>query len=377
MTIQIPVPDAEVAQTRTLPGSFYADPAVYDAEKQAIFLKSWHYACPLSALENRGAYVTLQILDQQIVLVRDQDDEIRGYFNVCPHRGHRLLEGTGQKRIITCPYHAWSFDLTGRLVAAREGGSDKTFVGSGICLKTVQVGTLASFVFVNLDPDAKPFADYTAELAKSIESVIPDLSDYKVRESVGYFGGDYACNWKIAIDNYLECYHCEVAHKSFCDMMDVKNSTFSLYDNFIYQFVPSGGKETSTAYTIDLKEDAVDGHFWFLFPNIIFSIFPGTKNFSVSWVDPISVDSSLRKFVTMTPDGISKEREAARSKWGLEVLNEEDRQICRSVQTGMVQRGFDMGYYLVDPRGNLSEDTVRQFHRMYLRWMFPDAPRCV
>jgi hypothetical protein len=110
---------------------------------------------------------------------------------------------------------------------------------------------------------------------------------------------------------------------------------------------------------------------WFLFPNIIFSIFPGTKNFSVSWVDPVSAVSSLRKFVTRTPDGISKEREAARSRWGLEVLNEEDRQLCRSVQKGMVQRGFDMGYYLVDPRGNLSEDTVRHFHRIYLKWMFP------
>ncbi|WP_170976393.1 aromatic ring-hydroxylating dioxygenase subunit alpha [Rhizobium sp. FKL33] len=371
MKIEIPFPHQEVAQTRTLPGSFYADPEVFEAEKQDIFLKSWHYACPISALADNGAYVTIQILNQQVFLVRDQNDEIRGFFNVCPHRGHQLLEGSGQKRVITCPYHAWSYDLTGRLVAAREGGKSRTLVGSGICLKSVQVGTLASFVFVNLDATAEPFADYTAELARSINNVIPDLTDYKVRESVGYFGGDYDCNWKIAIDNYLECYHCETAHKSFCDMMDVKNSTFSLHDNFIYQFVPSGGKETNAAYSINLKEDALDGHFWFLFPNIIFSIFPGTKNFSVSWVDPVSAVSSLRKFVTMTPDGISKEREAARSRWGLEVLNEEDRQLCRSVQKGMVQRGFDMGYYLVDPRGNLSEDTVRHFHRIYLKWMFP------
>ncbi|MER9876937.1 aromatic ring-hydroxylating dioxygenase subunit alpha [Mesorhizobium sp. M0195] len=374
MKINVPYPPQEVAHSRTLPGSFYADPEVFEAEKQAIFMKSWHYACHETALLEKGAFVTLQIFDQCVFVVCEQDGQIRAFFNVCPHRGHLLLEGRGEKKVITCPYHAWSYDLTGRLVAARESGDDKKFVGSAICLKPVQVGFIAGFVFVNLDAGAAPFSDYIAELASSIASVIPDLSGYKVREGVGYFGGDYECNWKIAIDNFLECYHCETAHKSFCDMMDAKRSTFTLHDNFIYQFVPSGGKETSAAYPINLEEDAVDGHFWFLFPNIIFSIFPGTKNFSVSWVEPVSAETSIRRFVTLTPDNISKEREAARSKWGLDVLNEEDRQICRSVQKGMFQRGFDMGYYVLDPlSGNLSEDTVRQFHRMYMRWMFPDA----
>ncbi|TGU46751.1 MAG: aromatic ring-hydroxylating dioxygenase subunit alpha [Mesorhizobium sp.] len=374
MTIDIPHPPSEVAHSRTLPGSFYADPAIFEAEKQAIFMKSWHYACLETDLLNKGAFVTLQIFDQHVFVVREKDGQIRAFYNVCAHRGHQLLEGRGQKKVITCPYHDWSYDLTGQLVAARQSRGHKKFAGSSICLKPVQVGYFAGFVFVNLDAGAAPFSEYTAEVAASIASIIPDRAGYKARKDVGYFGGEYECNWKIAIDNFLECYHCETAHKSFCDMMDAEHSTFTLHENFIYQFVPSGRKETSAAYPIDLQEDAVDGHFWFLFPNIIFSIFPGTKNFSVSWVEPVSAERSLRRFVTLTPDNVSKEREAARSRWGLNVLNEEDRQICRSVQQGMFQRGFDMGYYVLDSQnGNLSEDTVRQFHRMYMRWMFPQA----
>jgi choline monooxygenase len=235
----------------------------------------------------------------------------------------------------------------------------------------VSIGRILDLIFVNADENAAPFSTYTIGLEESIKAAVPGLSEYKMRENVGYLGGDYDCNWKIAIDNYLECYHCEVAHKSFCDMMDVKRSTFGFYGNCIYQFVPSGGKPTSAAYDIDLDEDAVDGHFWYLFPNIIFSVFPGTKNFSVSWVEPLTPEMSMRRFRTMTPDNISNEREAARSKWGLEVLNEEDRQLCRSVQQGMMQRRFEMGYYIVDPeRGNLSEDTVRYFHQLYVNHLF-------
>lgn len=313
-------------------------------------------------------------MDQRIVVIRGQDDEIRAFYNVCPHRGHQLVEGAGKKKIITCPYHAWSYDLTGRLVSARGSADKREFTGGDICLSSVRVDRMLDFFFVNADSNAAPIADYAKGLENSIRTILPDLGSYKLRDDAGYFGGDYECNWKIALDNFLECYHCEVAHKSFCSMMDVTRSTFSFHGNYIYQFVPSGGKETSAAYDIDLKEDAIDGLFWFLFPNIIFSIFPGTKNFSVSWLDPVSPDQSLRQFRMTTPENISKEREAARSKWGLEILNEEDRQLCRSVQKGMSQQGFNMGYYLVDPdRGNLSEDSVRYFHQLYLEQMFPDG----
>ncbi|TIU19471.1 MAG: Rieske (2Fe-2S) protein, partial [Mesorhizobium sp.] len=137
MKIDIPYPPQEVAHSRTLPGNFYADPAIFEAEKQAIFMKSWHYACHETALLKKGAFVTLQIFDQRVLVVCEQDGQIRAFFNVCPHRGHQLLEGCGEKKVITCPYHDWSYDLTGRLVAARESGDHKKFMGSAVCLKPV------------------------------------------------------------------------------------------------------------------------------------------------------------------------------------------------------------------------------------------------
>lgn len=367
----IPHPGPDVAKTMTLPGKFYTDDKIFAHEREQIFFKNWRYVCHASALSKPGAYVTATVFDQEIFVVRGQDGDVRAFYNVCPHRGHKLVEGSGERKLITCPYHAWSYDLTGSLVRAREKPGNQRFVDSRICLSAIRVDKILDFIFINLDPAAVSLAEYTKGLEDHINAVLPDLSSYKMRQNVEYFGGAYECNWKVAIDNFLECYHCETAHKSFSDMMDVANSTFRFAGNYIYQFVPSGGKDKSAAYDIDLEQDAVDGHFWFLFPNIIFSVFPGTKNFSVSWLDPVSPTQSMRCFETMTPDGISLEREAARSKWGLEVLNEEDRRLCRSVQRGMNQRGFDKGYYLVDPaNGNLSEETVRYFHQLYLNQLF-------
>ena len=166
------------------------------------------------------------------------------------------------------------------------------------------------------------------------------------------------------LDNFLECYHCEVVHPSFADMMDITSNRFTLFENYSYQYVSTARKTQNAAFPLDLEEDALEGHFWFLFPNTMLSVLPGVKNFSVSRAEPDGPEKTARFFDTFAPPGTSREREEARSKWGLEVVNEEDKTLCENVQRGMHQRGYSQGYYFIDPeRQNLTEEAVRVLSR--------------
>lgn len=355
-----------VTDARTLPASTYVDPAVLEAEKEELFFRGWHFVGHAGRLAEAGQYVTTSIFDQDIFVIRGFDGELRAFYNVCPHRGHRLVDGSGSKSRIACPYHAWTYDLEGQLLRARGDGRDGGFSRSSICLSAVRVDRILDFVFINLDPRAEPLAEYAPGLADSIAAAVPDLADYEPRDDVDYFGGAYKCNWKVMLDNFLECYHCEVAHPSFADMMDITSNRFTLHDNYSYQYVSTARKAQNAAFPLDLEEDALEGHFWFLFPNTMLSVFPGVKNFSVSRAEPDGPEKTVRFFDTFAPPGTSREREEARSKWGLEVVNEEDKTLCENVQRGMHQRGYTQGYYFVDPeRHNLTEEAVKFFHDLY------------
>lgn len=356
----------DVAGTRTLPAYYYTDPAVLEIERDELFFRQWHYVCHAGRLVQPGDYVTGTLFDQDYFLVRGQDGEIRAFYNVCAHRGHRLLDGSGCRNRISCPYHAWTYALDGRLMGLRSSGEDQRFSRSDIRLSGIRVDRILDFIFINLDPDATPLDEFAPGLAESIASKVPDLATYLPSDNADYFGGTYDCNWKVVIDNFLECYHCETAHDSFSDLMDIKNSRFTLHGTYSHQYIPTAGKADNAAFPLDLAEDDLDGHFWFLFPNTFFSVFPGVKNFAVSRSEPDGPGRTRRMFDMMAPSGVSRERQEARSRWGLEVVNEEDRSLCENVQRGMGQRGFSQGYYLVEPDNhNLTEEGVQFFHRLY------------
>ena len=154
-----------LATEKTLPAAWYIDPAVLEVEKNHLFFRTWQYACHASELARPGDYVTLSLFDQDIVLTHGADGQIRAFYNVCLHRGHQLVEGAGNKARMVCPYHAWTWALDGRLIGVRRGKTTTQVDKSEICLTSVRVDRLLDFVFVNLDPDAMPLADYASGLA--------------------------------------------------------------------------------------------------------------------------------------------------------------------------------------------------------------------
>ena len=323
------ISDDQIDQLRALPARYYVDQDILKREKERLFFKTWQYACHISELDEPGAYVAAEILGQNVFVVRDEDGSIRAFYNVCPHRGHKLVEGTGNKRVIVCPYHQWSYSLDGQLRYHRKTSSTQSPAASMICLHPVRVDTLLDFVFFNLDPGALPMSEFYPGLQQHVLDTCPDVTSYSLNTSASVIHPvEAASNWKLQVDNFLECYHCSIGHKSFSDMLDVCNQKQTLHENYTYVHIPSSGKADNLAYPLDPDYDVMDLHFWFLFPNLGLGQFSGPGNLSLFQWLPVGMDHAFRVSVSLEPlqptDPGMMQRRELRAKWGREVLQPED-----------------------------------------------------
>ena len=367
--------DTSIEDLKALPAKYYVDEGVLSQEKDKLFFKTWQYACHISQLNEPGDYVATEILGQNVFVVRDEDNEIKAFYNVCPHRGHKLVEGIGKKKVIVCPYHQWSYSLDGSLRHNRKTSTSLSPAVNLICLNPVRIDRLLDFVFINLDADALPIAEYWPGLEEHVLAACPQVKSYAFNSSATVIHPvEAAANWKLQIDNFLECYHCSIGHKSFSDMLDVCNQKQTLHENYTYAYIPSSGKVDNLAYPLNPEYDVMDLHFWYLFPNLGLGVFSGTGNFSLyQWI-PVGTDRAFRVSISLEPaeptDPGMMERRELRAKWGREVLQPEDIAFMESAQLGMYQRCFEHGWYLVDPdHEEISEVMVRHFHRTYLKQM--------
>jgi phenylpropionate dioxygenase-like ring-hydroxylating dioxygenase large terminal subunit len=359
-------PLLDIAGRRTLPGWAYTDAALWAAEWPGIFYRHWQYAGHDCMLETPGSYFTIAINDQELVLIRGQDGEVRAFYNVCAHRGHPLVEGAGQRQRLVCPYHAWTYDLAGQLIGAPGSNRTDGFVRSDICLSPVRVERLLGFLFVNLDPDALPLAEYAAGLADALRDKVPGIEGFRPQKGNESFSAEIAANWKVVVDNFLECYHCEPAHPSFSDMLDVPGTRHGFGANYTHQYIPSACKAENAAYPIDLEHDFTDGNFWLLYPNTTFGYLPGSPNLTVSRIESLAPGRCRRFRHIYGQPGVWTERDEKRRRWTIESVVAEDIRLCEAVQRGMHSRGFDRGHYIVNPaEENFTEECLRFFHRRY------------
>ena len=146
MTNKLPV--------HAISANYYTDVNFFEREKQHLFSRSWQYACHQSQIPNKGDYLCFDIAGDSLVTVRGKDDEIRTFYNVCQHRAHQLVEGSGNKKVFVCPYHAWTYELDGALRSGPNINVVPGFDKSKICLTQVKTEVFLGFVFVNLANDA-------------------------------------------------------------------------------------------------------------------------------------------------------------------------------------------------------------------------------
>jgi phenylpropionate dioxygenase-like ring-hydroxylating dioxygenase large terminal subunit len=263
---------------------------VLTLEHERIFRRSWQYVGRQGEVAEAGSFVATRVGDVPAVLVRDEEGKLRAFLNVCRHRGSIVCEGSGKRATLQCPYHAWTYGLDGKLVAAprfsREGGTDSDELG----LVQLRLDTWGPLVFVNPDSYAPPLSEFLGDVPERIEGAGIDLD---VLRFVQRTESELEANWKLSAENFLECYHCAVAHPGFSAVMDVSPDTYLLE--------MEGGRMTQQSPPRPEPRGAYDpsgeverGQFHLLFPGTVINVMPGRPNFSIGPILPLAPERTYR-----------------------------------------------------------------------------------
>ena len=186
----------------TLPAAAYTSEEIYRAEQKKIFKKSWLPIGRIEQLPEAGSFIAADLLDQPIIAVRDTEQEIRVLSNVCLHRAARLVQGEGKQLKFTCPYHAWSYDTKGQLIAAPMMETAKNFEIRDCKLPEIRSEIWEGFIMATLDPNAKPFASQVKGLTEQFTQY--QIAEHVIQRTLEF---DSNWNWKVLVENFMEAYH--------------------------------------------------------------------------------------------------------------------------------------------------------------------------
>lgn len=351
----------DLDQGWSLPASWYTDPAIAQREHERIFRHTWHYIGRAEQVAQVGDYLTGSAGEIPVVVVRSETG-LKAFVNVCRHRRHEVMSGVGNKKLLQCPYHAWTYSLDGQLKAAPRCDREEGFNKEDFPLLSVQVATWGPWVFVNPDLQAKPLAHFLGELPQIIAKSGLDLTQLIFRQRDAW---DRNANWKVMIENYLECYHCPVQHPGFSAIIDVDPDAYSLraYEWFSSQVgsvrasaLEAKGKKT--AY--EAGGEVTMAQYHFLWPNLTININPGHPNLSLDvWL----------------PDGPGRTRGFSEQYFGPDVPEDWARELMAfndqvgaedDALTDSVQRGLRGGIPMQGRFLPKSEHLVIHFQKLVL-----------
>lgn len=359
---------------RTLPAWTYHDPVFFQAELERVHLPAWHFICHASEIAEPGAYVTAELIGRRVFVVRGEDQVIRGFHNVCPHRAHAVVTGErGQcAEAIRCPYHAWTFALDGSLRAPAYPQTFPKLDKSRYSLKPVEIEIVMGLVFVRLAPGTTTIAGQLAPHAEL-------LGHYRVADMVRsrpHWGGEVAADWKNVLDNFLECYHCPVGHPGLSCLMQADYANLpddatrtALFFHDMRETPPWGWSQTHYNKLLpDVphlpKELRRRWSYIFAYPGLTLNIYPDA--FSVMVIRPLAPGRSWVGGCNYALVDERREMRAARFL-NIRINSEVQREDVHLISS--VQRGLESGVY---DRGVLSdrEVGVEAFHR----WIAEDVP---
>lgn len=327
---------AALERGETLPSNWYTDQAITELEIEKIFRKSWQYIGPTQQLKNVGDYITGYVGEIPVVIVRN-DKGLEGFINVCRHRRHEVMKGCGNSKIMQCKYHAWTYDLEGQLKAAPRSDREPNFCANDYPLLSIKVETLGPWVFANADANCKSLSSfYGPVLEITKESGI----DFESLELWSRTEWESEANWKTMLENYLECYHCAVAHPGFTAAIDVDQDSYKLtpHEWFSSQvgYVRQSALEGKSKVKIyDAKGAVKQAQYHLLWPNFTININPGFPNLSIDVWLPHGPNKAKGFSEQYFGPGVDKE-------WAEELIHfnqevgEEDDILTNSVQKGLI-----------------------------------------
>ncbi len=363
-----------VDEATSLPAWLYTDPEFFEVEKEAIFRPSWQIVCHLNDVPNPGDFHTFDFIGEMIVVVRGNDDKVRAFHNVCRHRAARVVDGPagncGQR--LNCPYHAWSYDLEGKLagVPQRKTFGDLDVDAHG--LKPVELEIFFGFIFVRLQGGGPSVADMMAPYAHELEP-------YRMEElkALGRVTTrPRHLNWKNIGDNYSDSLHITVAHPGLTRLfgrgygIEATEWVDKMWGALREQPSSNPSERAYQALLPDVEHLPEDRkRFWTYFklwPNVAFDIYPDQIDF-MQWIPISATESVIREIAYVIPDERREMKATRYLNWRINrQVNKEDTDLIYRVQAGMQTSAYTLG-----PLGE-TEYCLRQFSKK-MRRLIPEA----
>ncbi|MEL6226528.1 MAG: aromatic ring-hydroxylating dioxygenase subunit alpha [Pseudomonadota bacterium] len=343
-----------IEPVRSLDARYYTDPAIYELERHQLFGRAWQFAGHASLVESPGDYFTFEIAGESLFCVRGRDGKLRGFYNVCQHRAHELVSGEGNAKVLVCPYHAWTYELSGQFRSGPNINSVPDFPRSEICLTPVRVEDFNGFIFANLDPDAKSMDEWFPGVREELAKFVPNIARLKPLEWVEI---PENCNWKVSVENYSECYHCSLNHPTFATGVIQPKSYDIQPQGYCLRHTTQSANLDRMSYTIDRAANAYAESYssWFLWPLFSFQVYPGNILNTYHW-RAIDAEHVIVWRGWYTVDGVDSgviQRLAVQDR---STTIEEDIRLVESVQRGLRSRGYRPGPLVVDPKCGLNSE---------------------
>jgi choline monooxygenase len=353
-------PTLPLEAASTIPARWYTTDEMATLERERVFGGSWICVGRSDQLARTSDFFTADVAGEPILVVRGEDGQVRGFFNVCRHRAARIVqEPCGHLDRLRCPYHAWTYDLSGRLRGVPEFDGVANFDREQNGLRPVQVELWGPLVFIHL---GEPKVSLQEQLSPMTEKLAP----YRVEQLRCIGSKEYIlnCNWKVYVDNYLDGgYHVIPIHPSLAGVLDYKNYRTECYTWTSVQSSPMRKPDASDDTSAGVVRTGQAAAYWWVYPNFMLNAYEGVMDTNV--VFPLGADRCRVVFDFYFPATDTGPEATARHQQSIQVadrIQDEDVRICEDVQRGLRSRSFDTGRYSVR-----REAGVHQFHCLLAR----------
>jgi len=325
-----------IERAETIPSTWYTDPRFHEIDRDYIFARTWQNVGQVGQVQNPGEVLVASVAENPIIVVRGKDGVLRGFYNVCKHRGGPLATKDCSVKVLQCQYHGWTYLLDGSLRGVPEFDRVELFDKKNYGLVPIHVEVWEGMVFVNLAENPRPLQSIFEGICERIAPI--QLSTKRFYQRINY---EVNCNWKVYVDNYLEGYHLPYVHPELCTLLDYQNYVTETYKYYSLQYSPFTGNDN--LYT----DGSGQAFYYFVFPNFMLNILPGRLQTNI--IVPLAHNRTLTIFDYYYDDvespGAQKmiEADIAYS----DRIQREDIEICEHVQRGLASKAYHRGRFSV------------------------------
>ena len=331
-------PNLPLAEARTIPAPWYVDARIFGLESRTVFARSWQMVGRVDQVREPGQFITRDVAEEPILVVRGSDRVLRGFFNVCRHHAAAVMtEAEGRAPNLRCPYHGWTYSLEGELKGTPDFAGVCGFDRAQSGLVPVETALWEDWVFVKLDAEGPTLKEFLgAGLIGQIERLGLEKLHWVERR---HYMLD--CNWKVFVDNFLDGgYHVPHLHKGLDSVLDYSKYTIENGERFCLQSSPVV-TEGAEAQTGAVREGNRALYYW-IYPNLMINWYQGVMDTNL--VCPRGVDQTevIFDFYFADISGQARERNLASIVVG-QRIQDEDTAICKAVQRGLNSRAYVAG----------------------------------